>query len=177
MIIATDGQNGDWFMVVGYTPAGYIKDDDAKTWNADELLTGLREAGLSLLTWTRGATELRNRLAFAHAALGEPWPDVSDTALLDHAEDWLDLRAARRRADLVKIDVAAGLRRLLPWSVAGRLDEVAPERLPVPSGSHVRSSCAGSTGSALPLRSGPSWKYTTARSTARGASRRCSRAK
>ena len=43
MIIATDGQNSDWFMVVGYTPAGYIKDDDAKTWNADELLTGLRE--------------------------------------------------------------------------------------------------------------------------------------
>ena len=24
MIIATDGQNSDWFMVVGYTPAGYI---------------------------------------------------------------------------------------------------------------------------------------------------------
>lgn len=43
MIIATDGQNSDWFMVVGYTPAGYIEDDDAKTWNADELLTGLRE--------------------------------------------------------------------------------------------------------------------------------------
>jgi ATP-dependent helicase HrpB len=34
--------------------------------------------------------------------------------------------------------VTAALRRLLPWSVAGRLDEVAPERLPVPSGSRVR---------------------------------------
>ena len=34
--------------------------------------------------------------------------------------------------------MATALRRLLPWSVAGRLDEVAPERLPVPSGSRVR---------------------------------------
>ncbi|MEU4688441.1 ATP-dependent helicase HrpB [Actinoplanes sp. NPDC023714] len=102
----------------------------------DALLTGLRAEGLSLLTWTRNAEELRGRLAFAHAALGDPWPDVSDEALL--AADWLDLSKARRRADLAKLDVAHSLRRLLPWSVAGRLDEVAPERLPVPSGSNVR---------------------------------------
>jgi ATP-dependent helicase HrpB len=91
---------------------------------------------LSLLTWTRGATELRERMAFARAALGDPWPAVDDAALRD--ADWLDLGHARRRADLAKLDVASALRRLLPWSVAGRLDEVAPERLPVPSGSKVR---------------------------------------
>jgi ATP-dependent helicase HrpB len=102
------------------------------------LLDGLRRAGLGLLTWSRGAVELRQRLAFAHAAIGEPWPDVSDEALLDRAGDWLEFGPARRRADLAKVDVASGLRRLLPWSVAGRLDEVAPERLPVPSGSKVR---------------------------------------
>jgi ATP-dependent helicase HrpB len=102
------------------------------------LLDGLRRDGLGLLTWSRGATELRERLAFAHAALGDPWPDMSDTALLDRVEEWLELGHARRRADLAKIDVASGLRRLLPWSIAGRLDEIAPERLPVPSGSKVR---------------------------------------
>ena len=42
MITSTD-ENANWFMVVSYTAAGYIKDDDAKTWNADELLSGLRE--------------------------------------------------------------------------------------------------------------------------------------
>jgi len=102
------------------------------------LVDGLRRAGLGLLTWSRGAVELRERLGFAHAALGDPWPDVSDSALAETAEQWLDLGSARRRSDLAKIDVAGGLRRLLPWSVAGRLDEVAPERLPVPSGSRVR---------------------------------------
>nr|WP_221377962.1 ATP-dependent helicase C-terminal domain-containing protein [Actinoplanes polyasparticus] len=102
------------------------------------LAEGLRREGLGLLTWSRGAVELRERLAFAQAALGDPWPDVSDEALLDRADDWLEFGSARRRADLGRIDVASGLRRLLPWSVAGRLDEVAPERLPVPSGSRVR---------------------------------------
>jgi ATP-dependent helicase HrpB len=102
------------------------------------LLDGLRRCGLSLLNWSRAATDLRERLAFAHAALGDPWPDVSDQALLDQAGDWLDLSRARRRADLAKLDVAGALRRRLPWSVAGRLDEIAPERLPVPSGSRVR---------------------------------------
>jgi ATP-dependent helicase HrpB len=102
------------------------------------LLDGLRREGLGLLNWSRNASELRERLAFAHGALGAPWPDVSDQALLATAEDWLDLSRAKRRADLAKVDVASALRRLLPWSVAGRLDEVAPERLPVPSGSRVR---------------------------------------
>jgi len=102
------------------------------------LLDGLRREGVGLLTWTRSAVELRERLAFARAALGDPWPAVSDEALLDRAEEWLSLGSARRRADLGKLDVTTGLRRLLPWSVAGRLDEVAPERLPVPSGSRVR---------------------------------------
>ncbi|WP_239166602.1 ATP-dependent helicase HrpB [Actinoplanes italicus] len=102
------------------------------------LVTGLRREGLGLLTWSRNAEDLRRRLAFAHAALGAPWPDVSDDALLENPEDWLEFGPARRRADLARVDVAGGLRRLVPWSVAGRLDEVAPERLPVPSGSQVR---------------------------------------
>lgn len=108
------------------------------------LLDGLRREGLSLLGWSRAASELRERLAFARSALGEPWPAVDDAALLAAADDWLgpDIGRARRRSDLARIDVATALRRLLPWSVAGRLDEVAPERLPVPSGSRVRLSYA-----------------------------------
>ncbi|WP_041842985.1 ATP-dependent helicase HrpB [Actinoplanes friuliensis] len=102
------------------------------------LRDGLQREGLALLTWSRTATELRERLAFAHAALGAPWPPVDDDALLSSLDDWLPLQQARRRADLAKIDTASALRRLLPWSVAGRLDDIAPERLPVPSGSKVR---------------------------------------
>ncbi|GHJ38298.1 hypothetical protein Sm713_39070 [Streptomyces sp. TS71-3] len=70
------------------------------------------------------------------------WPDVSDEALLRRAGEWLEpeLGRARRRADLGRIDAGACLRRLLPWASgeAARLDELAPERLVVPSGSRVR---------------------------------------
>ncbi|WP_281492860.1 ATP-dependent helicase C-terminal domain-containing protein, partial [Micromonospora sp. MH33] len=53
---------------------------------------------------------------------------------------WLgpELARARRRADLARVDVPAALRRLLDWRQAARLDELAPERLPVPSGSRIR---------------------------------------
>lgn len=32
----------EWFVVLSYEASGYIKDDDAKEWNADELLESLR---------------------------------------------------------------------------------------------------------------------------------------
>ncbi|RGC67363.1 ATP-dependent RNA helicase HrpB [Micromonospora sp. MW-13] len=107
---------------------------------AAALRDGLRHAGLTLLTWTPAARALRERMAFCRHALGPDWPDVGDEALLAGADAWLgpELAAARRRADLARIDVAAALRRLLPWQQAARLDELAPERLAVPSGSRVR---------------------------------------
>jgi ATP-dependent helicase HrpB len=116
------------------------------------LVTGLKQEGLGLLPWSRNAEDLRRRLAFAFTALGDPWPDVSDEALLESPEDWLDLGSARRRADLARLDVAGGLRRLMPWSVAGRLDAVAPERLPVPSGSQVRVDYSDPTAPVLAVK-------------------------
>ncbi|WP_410814057.1 ATP-dependent helicase HrpB [Micromonospora sp. 067-2] len=107
---------------------------------AAALLTGLRHEGLSLLAWTPAARALRERLAFGRHHLGDEWPDVGDEALLATAPTWLgpELTAARRRADLARVDVASALRRLLPWKQAARLDEVAPERIEVPSGSRIR---------------------------------------
>jgi len=37
------GDSDDWIVIVRYVKEGYIKDDDAKNWNADELLTSIRE--------------------------------------------------------------------------------------------------------------------------------------
>ncbi|WP_033213013.1 ATP-dependent helicase HrpB [Kitasatospora phosalacinea] len=107
------------------------------------LLDGLEREGVSaLLRWPPAASGLRERLAFLHRAIGEPWPDVTDDALLAAAGRWLEpeLSRARRRADLERIDTAAALQRLLPWAggQAGRLDELAPERITVPSGSRIR---------------------------------------
>lgn len=110
-------------------------------------MEGLRREGLGLLRWTRDTGQLRERLAFLHRELGEPWPDVSQGALLERTEQWLEpeLSRARRRSDLARIDVGQALRRLLPWATgeAVRLDELAPERIEVPSGSRIRVEYGG----------------------------------
>src|SRR5262245_6926961 len=41
-MIFPDGDAG-WFMTVRYEASGYVKDDDAREWNADELLKSYRE--------------------------------------------------------------------------------------------------------------------------------------
>ncbi|WP_405181761.1 ATP-dependent helicase HrpB [Nocardia sp. NBC_01377] len=107
---------------------------------AAAVLRGLRSSGPGLLSWSADATALRQRLDFLHRTLGAPWPAVDDESLLAAAEVWLgpELATARRRADLERIDTGQALRRLLPWPEAARMDELAPERLEVPSGSRPR---------------------------------------
>jgi ATP-dependent helicase HrpB len=106
------------------------------------LVEGLRQEGLGLLRWPAEAAGLRQRLAFLHRHLGAPWPDVGDDALHARVDEWLEpeLSRARRRADLGRLDAGQALTRLLPWSTgeAARLEELAPERITVPSGSRIR---------------------------------------
>ena len=102
--------------------------------------TALEDEGIGLLTWSTGATAMRQRLDFLHRTLGAPWPDVSDAALTKNLLSWVgpQLERVRSAQDLRRIDVGAALRALLPWPEASRLDELAPERVQVPSGSSIR---------------------------------------
>ncbi|GAB0025021.1 hypothetical protein VN1338_40470 [Helicobacter pylori] len=72
-----------------------------------------------------------------HHHLGDPWPDVADEALAARLDEWLgpELQRVATGTPFARLDLTDPLRRLLPWPEATRLDELAPERLPVPSGS------------------------------------------
>ena len=106
---------------------------------ASALRHGLRTEGLGLLRWSEHARRLRDRLATLHRVFGDGWPDVSDAALLADPDRWWlpALSRARSRADLARIDAAAVLRALLDHRQAARLDELAPERIAVPSGARI----------------------------------------
>ena len=142
------------------------------------------DAGLGVLPWDEEALGLRARLTLLHEHLGEPWPDMSDAALAERAEEWLAPAVTNlagqaggsggssrsgesasgsggRRFSLERLDVAQALRALLPWPQAARLDDLVPERIEVPSGSQVRvdytgalGGAAGSAGSAEAGRAG-----------------------
>ena len=129
------------------------------------------DAGLGVLPWDEEALGLRARLALLHEHLGEPWPDMSDAALAERAEEWLAPAVTRlagqaggvngasgpggsasgsgsQRFSLERLDVAQALRALLPWPQAARLDELVPERIEVPSGSQVRVDYTAAVGGA-----------------------------
>ena len=100
----------------------------------------VEEQGLGVIGWSTSADGLRRRLALLHRELGDPWPDMSEQALLARLDDWLgpELEALAGGASTSGIDLADPIRRLLPWPDAARLGELAPEFLEVPSGSRVR---------------------------------------
>ncbi|WP_211241368.1 ATP-dependent helicase HrpB [Pseudonocardia spinosispora] len=109
------------------------------------LLDGLRLEGTGLLRWTDTARRLRDRLTTLHRVFGESWPDVTDDALLADPDRWWSgpFGSARSRADLARIDAGTVLRSVLDWRQAAELDELAPERLQVPTGSRIALDYSG----------------------------------
>jgi ATP-dependent helicase HrpB len=99
-----------------------------------------RREGLGLLDWSDAARQWQARAQSLHVWRGEPWPDVSDEALAANVEEWLSpwLDGVTKRADFARLDVLAMLKGLLPGPLRAQLESLAPERIEVPSGSHIR---------------------------------------
>ena len=83
---------------------------------------------------------LRGRLGVLHRVLGPPWPAMTDTALTKRLDDWLapEIEQLAGGTPHKHIDLTSALRRLLPWPEASRFEDLTPEQLQVPSGSHIR---------------------------------------
>jgi ATP-dependent helicase HrpB len=69
----------------------------------------------------------------------EPWPDVSEEALLEKIEDWLGpfLINVSKKNELEKLNPDEILSTILPWEFQSKVNALAPEKLSVPSGSHI----------------------------------------
>ena len=113
-------------------PASSLSKEEATALVAEHLAAH----GLGDLGWGKEASSLRERMRVLHEVLGEPWPDVSDEALARTADQWLLPWAKRiaNGASLNKVSMLDALRSMLPWPQAARLDELAPEKMPIPSG-------------------------------------------
>jgi len=121
---------------------------------AGALVDGIREAGLHLLPWSKHTRQLRERLAFLHHHDPETWPDTSEETLLDTLDDWLRpfVPGMKRLSDLQRLDLAEALLARVPWDARRKLDELAPERIRVPSGSRIALDYADPEAPALAVR-------------------------
>jgi len=109
------------------------------------LVNLVRRKGLELLPWTPELRQWQARVALLRqldleATGTSQWPDVSDGALLEGLEQWLQpyLGKVSRLSHFANLELAGIIHNLLPWPLPQRLDELAPHHLTVPSGSSIR---------------------------------------
>ena len=103
-------------------------------------LKALRNAGFRVFEESKGTEMFRNRVTFLNRCGVEGYPDYSDAALLEILELWLSpyLGNISSFNGLRKLDLRSILENDLPPQARFRLNELAPEKLEVPSGSHIR---------------------------------------
>ena len=108
------------------------------------LLDLVRRKGLGLLSFSDTVNTWRYRVQTMHDLCSQeadnPWPDLSDQALLNTLDIWLGpyLQSVEHLNHFKQLDVLSILQGLLPWPLPKQLDELLPQVLQVPSGSKIR---------------------------------------
>ncbi|MBY5438311.1 ATP-dependent helicase HrpB [Rhizobium leguminosarum] len=100
------------------------------------LMEGVRELGLDQLAFSKEAVQLRGRIGFLHRTIGEPWPDVSDNALLSRLDDWFGpfQTDARGISEISAAGLSNGLMSLVPHELQRDLSRLAPTHFEAPTG-------------------------------------------
>lgn len=104
------------------------------------ILQALKTEGERLLDFNENFTQLQARILSLRTWNPEQkWPDVSTENLLTLAEEWLlpFMNGVKKPDDLKRIVLTEALLAWLGWDKQQLLDELAPAKLAVPSGSNI----------------------------------------
>ena len=107
----------------------------------DAICNAIKTEGESLLDFTDHFVQLQNRIgSLAQWHPDEQWPQSNTTYLLQHAKEWLGpyVKDIRKVEELKKIDIYEALVHSLTWEQQQLLEQLAPAKLEVPSGSKIR---------------------------------------
>lgn len=106
------------------------------------VLGHVRATELAALSWTQGARLFQRRVMFLRRTFGDPWPDLSDPALLASIDSWLAPRLSAAmvsdRAGLERLDLTGVLRGLVGSPGLAQMDALAPTSLPAGNGRRLR---------------------------------------
>ncbi len=100
----------------------------------------IRENGLKFIGWGDDQVQWQARVMSLRKWRKENWPDVSDQSLLNSLETWLApyLENISKRSELEKLDLNTILDSMLEWELQSKLNQLAPRRMEVPSGSMIQ---------------------------------------
>ena len=103
------------------------------------MIDAIRLHGLHILDLPKDGQVLRKRMAWLRRGLGDPWPDVSDVAMLERLDEWLKpwLNGVSELSKIPHGSFLEGLRALIPYDLQRRFDELAPTHFTVPTGSNI----------------------------------------
>ncbi|MBE9527070.1 MAG: ATP-dependent helicase HrpB, partial [Proteobacteria bacterium] len=115
------------------------------------LFQGIKKLGLDCLPWSKQALQLKHRVQFIlyqqmHNDLNKNQlnqidiPDFSDDYLLDNLDHWLQphLKKEMSIQQLQTLNLLQILNASINWQQMKQLNELAPEKIKVPSGTEIR---------------------------------------
>lgn len=141
--ISWDAQNGILVTRIEKRIGDIILESKPLTSITDEeritvLCDVIRKEGLTLLQHTEHVLAWKARLACIRLWMpDEEWPYISDSYLLSTVEDWLSpyLNNVKKREDFYKLDLQTIFSGLLSYQQMQRMEQIAPAKINVPSGS------------------------------------------
>lgn len=100
----------------------------------------VRRTGPAALTFSKNTHAFCERSTFLHAHGIADFPDLSEASLMAHLDIWLAPWVAgfKRLSELAKLDFGAILENIVPARSRAKMNALAPEKIEVPSGSHIR---------------------------------------
>jgi len=111
----------------------------------EALLEGIKQAGLSVLTWSDENRQLLLRLNYGYAQFKRvdykiAFPDFSKQVLIDSIDIWLApyLQGITRPEQLKKVDLKGALLSRLDWSALQQFNKLFPISVKVPTGSSIK---------------------------------------
>ncbi|TPE46710.1 ATP-dependent helicase HrpB [Maribrevibacterium harenarium] len=99
----------------------------------------LRKEGLGLLNWGDAARQLQQRILFANQQIGQDFPCITDTWLMEHLEQWLApfLAGVTSLTQLKKLDLHEALLAILSWEQQQLLQQQVPTHIKIASGNRA----------------------------------------
>ena len=104
------------------------------------ILDLIKKEGLELLTWSKKAIDLKNRVNFINENMQSDFTDFSTDSLLERIDDWLEpyLHDIKSVKELEALDIYSILLGWISWENQQLLDTLAPSHIKVPSGSNIK---------------------------------------